>query len=126
MMQRAAQVLVGEHDFSAFRASGCQSKSPVRRIDRINISRRDNLIAIDIKANAFLHHMVRNISGSLIALGRGEYPEHWLGEVLRSKDRRQAGITAAAEGLYFVRPYYPDHLNIPLQSRVPVLFENRT
>jgi tRNA pseudouridine38-40 synthase len=125
MMQRAAQALVGEHDFSAFRASGCQSKSPVRRVESIEVGRHGTLISIDIKANAFLHHMVRNIAGSLIALGRGEYPVGWLGDVLAGRDRRKAGVTAPAAGLYFVRPYYPDHFGILSESRLPVLFEDQ-
>jgi tRNA pseudouridine38-40 synthase len=122
-MHRASQVLIGEHDFSAFRASGCQSRSPVRRVEQVDVSRRGNLITIDIKANAFLHHMVRNISGSLMSIGRGEFPAEWLASVLSAKDRCQAGITAPAEGLYFIRPYYPDTFGIPTDSRVPVLFE---
>ncbi len=121
-MQQAAQRLVGEHDFSAFRASGCQAKSPIRRVEYIDVSRRHQLIVIDIKANAFLHHMVRNISGSLMAVGRGDYAPGWIDEVLQSRERRLAGITAPAGGLYFIQPYYDDRFGIPANPRMPVLF----
>jgi tRNA pseudouridine38-40 synthase len=120
-MQRAAQALVGEHDFSAFRAAGCQAKSPVRTVEYINITRSDELIYLDIKANAFLHHMVRNISGSLMAIGAGEYPESWLTEVLQARDRRNAAMTAPAGGLYFLQPFYPPEFVLPQVARIPRL-----
>jgi tRNA pseudouridine38-40 synthase len=121
-MHLAAQQLVGKFDFTSFRAAGCQAKSPVRDIKSIEISRQGDLIYLDIKANAFLHHMVRNISGSLIAIGRGEYPIEWLQEVLQARDRRQAAMTAVASGLYFLRPYYPEQFELPCSVRKPVLF----
>lgn len=121
-MHFAAQQLVGEHDFSAFRAAGCQAKSPVREIQFINVVRKGNLIFIDIKANAFLHHMVRNISGSLMAIGKGEYPVDWLLEVLNGRDRRQAAMTAPAAGLYFLQPYYSEQFKLPNLVRTPELF----
>ncbi len=121
-MHIAAQQLLGEHDFTSFRAAGCQAKSAIRDIHSIQVSRHSDLIYIDVKANAFLHHMVRNISGSLIAIGRGEYPVEWLGEVLQARDRRQAAMTAAASGLYFLQPYYPEAFVLPVSVRRPNLF----
>ena len=121
-MHIAAQQLLGEHDFTSFRAAGCQAKSAIRDIHSIQVSRHNELIYIDVKANAFLHHMVRNISGSLIAIGRGEYPVEWLGEVLQARDRRQAAMTAAASGLYFLQPYYPEAFVLPGSVRRPNLF----
>jgi tRNA pseudouridine38-40 synthase len=121
-MHRAAQQLVGEFDFTSFRAAGCQAKSAIREIHSIEVTRHQELIFIDVKANAFLHHMVRNISGSLIAIGRGEYPAEWLGEVLRAKNRRLAAMTAAAAGLYFLQPYYPQPFKLPDRVRRPLLF----
>jgi len=122
IMHDAAQQLTGEHDFSAFRAAGCQAHSPVRTIQYLNISRKEEVIYLDIKANAFLHHMVRNIAGSLMAIGQGQYPEHWLTDVLVSGDRRLAAKTASAAGLYFVRAFYPESFKLPQLERKPVLF----
>ncbi|MBC8211687.1 MAG: tRNA pseudouridine(38-40) synthase TruA [Gammaproteobacteria bacterium] len=122
IMHSAAQQLLGEHDFSAFRASGCQAHSPVRNIEFLNISRQGDLIYLDIKANAFLHHMVRNIAGSLMAIGQGQYSVDWLQDVLSSGDRRLAAKTASAAGLYFVQAFYPERFQLPQQERKPVLF----
>lgn len=122
LMHEAAQQLVGEHDFSAFRASGCQAKSPVRTIEYLNIQRSGELIYVDIKANAFLHHMVRNIAGSLMSIGAREHDVNWLLQVLKSKDRRQAAKTAAAAGLYFVQAFYPDEYKLQQTERRPLLF----
>jgi len=122
MMHRAAQQLLGEHDFDAFRASGCQAKSPVRTVESIGVSRRDELIFIDIKANAFLHHMVRNITGSLMVIGKQEQPKSWLKEVLHSRDRRLAAMTAPAAGLYFVKAFYPPLFDLQQIERKPVLY----
>lgn len=121
-MYEAAQNLVGEHDFSAFRAAGCQARSPVRDIHYLNVSRQGEMIYIDIKANAFLHHMVRNISGSLMLIGRGEQDKYWLSQVLEQRDRRLAAMTAAADGLYFIQAFYPAEFDLPQQARQPVLF----
>lgn len=106
-MNRACQYLLGEHDFSAFRASLCQAKSPVKTIERIGFEQRVDTVVLRVKANAFLHHMVRNLVGTLLKVGRGERPENWVQEVLDSKDRKQAGMTAEPQGLYFVKAYYP-------------------
>lgn len=113
VMQQAAQVLVGTHDFSALRTVACQAKSPVRTIHAIQFSRDGDRIHMDIQANAFLHHMVRNIVGSLLPIGRGERDAHWLAQVLASRDRTQAGVTAEANGLCFLGPLYPAECGLP-------------
>lgn len=113
-MQAAAPALLGEHDFSAFRAAGCQARSPMRELQKLEISRRGPCIVIECRANAFLHHMVRNIVGSLLQIGRGEAPPGWLAEVLAGRDRRAAGMTAAAMGLYLSRVHYPDEFGLPV------------
>ncbi len=112
-MHEAAQVLVGEHDFSSFRAAECQSASPVRRLKRIEVRREGQYVAIEVNANAFLHHMVRNIAGSLIAVGRGDETAQWLAQALAARDRRAAGITAPAAGLYFLGIEYPGEFALP-------------
>jgi tRNA pseudouridine38-40 synthase len=114
-MQRAARVLLGTHDFSAFRTTACQAKHPVRTLHRIDISRSGEWIEIAVQANAFLHHMVRNIVGSLLPIGRGEKPEAWLGEVLAGQDRNLAGPTAAPQGLVFEGPLYPERFGLPAE-----------
>lgn len=115
-MHRAAQCLVGEHDFSSFRASGCQSKSPVRCINAIRVTRRGGMLAIEVSANAFLHHMIRNIAGTLFTVGLAEQSEHWVAEVLTARDRTVAGITAPPDGLYLTGVCYPDRYAIPPAS----------
>lgn len=112
-MQAAAPALIGEHDFSAFRASHCQSHTPFRNVHDLSVERRGDYIIVDITANAFLHHMVRNIVGSLISIGQHEHPPEWLGELLREKDRTKAAPTAKPGGLYLVAVTYPAHYNIP-------------
>lgn len=122
LMQIAADLMIGEHDFSVFRAAGCQAKSPVRTIESLSVTRDRDMIFIDIKANAFLHHMVRNIAGSLMVIGKGEKPVSWMSQLLQSKDRRQAAMTAPAQGLYFVRAFYPAEYDLPQLERRPVIF----
>jgi len=112
-MHEAAQCLLGERDFSAFRGSGCQSRTPMRRVDRISVTRAGELVGIDIEANAFLLHMVRNIAGSLLDVGAGERDADWLAAVLASRDRRQAGATAPAHGLYLVDVGYDPGWALP-------------
>jgi tRNA pseudouridine38-40 synthase len=112
-MQKAGKVLIGEHDFSAFRAAECQSKSAIRHIDSLRIVRYSDFLRLDVTANAFLHHMVRNIVGTLTAVGRGDRPEDWVAEVLRCRKRCNAGITAPAEGLYLVHVDYGELLPTP-------------
>ncbi|MFS6536177.1 tRNA pseudouridine(38-40) synthase TruA [Idiomarina loihiensis] len=113
VMQEAAQALVGEHDFTAFRASHCQSHTPFRKVSDLTVERRGDYIIVDISANAFLHHMVRNIVGSLIVVGQHLQPPDWIGELLRQKDRTKAAATAKPGGLYLVAVTYPEHYNIP-------------
>ena len=112
-MQEAAQYLLGEHDFNAYRAVACQAKSPVRTVYRLDVTRRDELILIDIEANAFLHHMVRNIAGVLMAIGAGEYAPVWANEVLEGRDRSLGGVTAPPDGLYLMEVVYPEAFALP-------------
>ena len=112
-MRSAARRLVGEHDFSAFRSSECQAPTPVRTIREIEISRRGAYWRFDFNANAFLHHMIRNLMGSLLAVGTGARTEGWLVDVIASKDRALAAATFPADGLYFVGPYYDPVHAIP-------------
>lgn len=122
-MHESAQVLLGEHDFSAFRAVGCQAKSSCRNIHYLEISRQGEFIYLDIKANAFLYHMVRNITGSLLQVGRGEKPVDWIEALLAGKDRNLGGVTAPAAGLYLQQVYYPELFSIPSRAQKPVLFQ---
>ena len=121
-MHESAQILLGEHDFSSFRAVGCQAKTAMRHLQEIEISRHGDLIYLDIKANAFLYHMVRNIAGSLISIGRGEHDGEWLEQVFAARDRNQAEVTAPAAGLYFVRVWYEPKYKLPTIAKKPVLF----
>lgn len=107
-MQQAAQYLVGQHDFSSFRAAGCQAKTAIRTIQRLTLQQHAAFILLDIQANAFLHHMVRNIVGSLVKVGREEAPPQWFAELLAEKNRQLAGITAPPQGLYLVGVGYGD------------------
>ncbi len=122
LMHEAAQQLIGEHNFNAFRASGCQAKSPIRTIEYLRVTRQGEFIYMDIKANAFLHHMVRNLAGSLISIGFGDQNVRWLKEVLLSQNRQLASKTSAAAGLYFVQAYYPDEFKLQQIERKPLLF----
>lgn len=115
-MHDAAQALVGEHDFSSFRALGCQAKHPVRELKRIGVVRHENELVLDVSANAFLYHMVRNIAGTLIAVGCGERAPGWVADVLAARDRKQAGVTAPPEGLCFMGVDYPDHPELPSRA----------
>ena len=112
-MRDAAQALLGENDFSAFRSAQCQANTAMRNMQTIGIKRHGDRIEIQIQANAFLHHMVRNIVGSLLPVGRGERPIEWMAELLAGKDRNRAGPTAAASGLTFLKPLYPHGFNLP-------------
>ena len=114
-MQAGARQLLGEHDYSAFRSAECQAASPVKTIRAIRVTRRGAYWRFDFDANAFLHHMVRNLMGCLLAVGSGARSASWLGDVLRSKDRRLAAATFPADGLYFVGPYYDPVHAIPNQ-----------
>jgi len=112
-MHDAAQSLVGEHDYSAFRAAGCQSSTPVREILSIDVWRAGDWITLEVTANAFLQHMVRNITGTLVAVGLGEQPERWVRDVLARRDRTAGGVAAPPHGLTLVRVEYPAALEIP-------------
>jgi tRNA pseudouridine38-40 synthase len=119
-MHDAAQALVGMHDFSAFRTAQCQAKHPNRLMYEINVKRiGDELITVEVQANAFLHHMVRNIVGSLLLIGRNEKPVSWMAELLAQKDRTKAGPTAPAEGLVFLGPKYPQQWSLPSNVSMP-------
>jgi len=113
LMHQAAQNLLGENDFSSFRAAGCQSRSPNRNVHAVQVWRQGELVVVEIIANAFLHHMVRNIVGSLIEVGRKAQSADWLGALLQKKDRTQAPATAPANGLYLVKVDYPEQFEVP-------------
>ncbi len=119
-MRRGARYLVGEHDFSSFRAVACQAKSPVRTVHRLEVTRRGDMVYLDVEANAFLHHMVRNIAGVLMTVGRGDRPAEWVDEVLRHRDRTRGGVTAAAGGLYLVGVRYLPQYAVAAGGAVPV------
>ncbi len=108
IMQAASACLIGDHDFSSFRAKECQSKSPRRFLHLIRVQRQDDQVIFDLAANAFLHHMVRNIVGLLLEIGAGKQSPEWAGQVLAARDRAQGGVTAPADGLYLSGVCYPD------------------
>jgi len=112
-MHEAGQLLVGTHDFSAFRSSDCQARSPIRRLERLTVERDGPWIILEVTANAFLHHMMRNIAGLLMAIGRGEAEPVWAAEILAGRDRTKAAATAPAEGLYFWSVRYPAAFGLP-------------
>ena len=112
-MGEAARLLEGEHDFSAFRAAECQAKSPVRRLQRLSVQRHGEWVVIEATANAFLHHMVRNIAGLLMAIGKGDAQPSWAAEVLATRDRTKSAATAPAAGLYFAAVRYPGVFGLP-------------
>ena len=116
-MRAAARLLIGEHDFSAFRSAECQARSPVRTVRRLDLYRRGSYIVFEIQANAFLHHMVRNIVGCLIYVGKGKHQPGWLAEVLAGRDRARAAPTFDAAGLYLVDIQYEPCWGLPAPSR---------
>jgi tRNA pseudouridine38-40 synthase len=115
-MQQAIAHLLGEHDFSSFRAAQCQAKSPVKTISRIDISQRAGYWRFEFEANAFLHHMIRNIMGCLLAIGQGRYPPDWLAGVVAARNRKVAAPTFSPDGLYFLGPVYEDHHGLPART----------
>jgi tRNA pseudouridine38-40 synthase len=121
LMHNAAQQLLGERDFSAFRAASCQSSSPMRNVHSLEVSRLGDLLVVDIKANAFLHHMVRNIVGSLMAVGMRRQPGEWVAQLLRGRDRSAAAETAPAAGLYLVEVEYPLQYKLPATPYGPLM-----
>ncbi|MEN8213992.1 MAG: tRNA pseudouridine(38-40) synthase TruA [Pseudomonadota bacterium] len=116
LMHSAAQVLLGTHDFSSYRALGCQAKSPVRTVHHLSVERHGEFLELRIEADAFLHHMVRNIAGVLIAIGQGKAGSEWAQEVLELRDRRLGGVTAPPDGLYLERVQYPAEFQLPETS----------
>lgn len=123
-MQMGAECLLGEQDFTSFRATQCQAKSPVRNLHYIKVARHGELIVLDLRANAFLHHMVRNIVGVLLEVGRGAKPPAWVGDVLHARDRKAAAATAPAFGLYFVGVHYPDEYQLPQLPAGPIFLSD--
>lgn len=122
-MQAAGNLLLGEHDFSSFRAAECQSKTPVKTINRLQLERRGQFIIMVIEANAFLHHMVRNIMGVLMSVGAGDKDIEWVSAVLEARDRRAGGVTAPANGLYLTRVNYPAKYDLPEQPSGIILLQ---
>jgi len=120
-MQTGANYLLGEQDFSSFRAAGCQSRSPYREVFSARIGVRGKLCFLDIRANAFLQHMVRNIVGALLVVGRGDKSPDWIGQLLEARDRTMAGTAAPADGLYLMQVDYPAHFQLPETSRMPLI-----
>jgi tRNA pseudouridine38-40 synthase len=117
LMRQGAVFLVGEHDFSAFRASGCQAKSPVKNLRELAIARQGDTLIFDLAANGFLHHMVRNIVGCLVYVGKKRYSPEWIGELLASADRTRAAPTFSPDGLYFSGVTYDPKWDLPMPSR---------
>jgi len=121
-MQAAADLLVGHHDFSAFRAKDCQANNPVKTLEKLQITKQGDCIAIDVKSQSFLHHMVRNLVGVLVLIGEGKKPVIWAQQVLESRDRGQGGITSPPQGLYFTKVEYPEKYDLPTVSNFPVVW----
>jgi tRNA pseudouridine38-40 synthase len=119
-MRRASLCLVGEHDFSSFRSSECQAKNPLRTMHELAIEQAGERIDFTFRANAFLHHMVRNLVGSLVQVGKGARPPHWLREVLDARDRRLAAQTAPPQGLYLESVSYEPHWQLPAGKGAPL------
>ena len=122
-MHEAAQALIGKHDFSSFRASDCQANNAVRTMKDISVTRINEWVIIEVCANAFLYHMVRNLAGVLLPIGEGRMPISWCAEVLAEKDRTKAGVTAPGEGLYFVDVEYPEYPDLPIESDGPYFYQ---
>lgn len=120
-MALAGQSLLGEQDFSAFRAAQCQASTPMRHVSALQVDRRGDFVVIDIRANAFLHHMVRNIAGTLQMVGAGLRPVEWVAELLEGRDRTKAADTASPAGLYLVEVTYPDTFGLPATPEGPTL-----
>lgn len=120
LMHSAAQAIVGRHDFSAFRAAGCQASTANREIISISVAREGDKIYLDVTANAFLQHMVRNITGTLVAIGAEELPVESMRAILDSRDRKQGGVAAPPHGLTLVSVAYPDEFRLPKKVNMPV------
>lgn len=123
-MREAAAMLQGEHDFSAFRSSECQAASPVRHLDRLDIVQEGDFFIFNFRANAFLHHMVRNLMGALVEVGKRKYPPGWISELLMHGDRRRGPATFPAAGLYLARVSYPKEYALPVHSEQHALLSH--
>ena len=119
-MTEAAACLLGEHDFSAFRSAECQAKSPLKNLTKLEIQQHGDVLIFYLTANAFLQHMVRNIVGSLVYIGKGRYPPQWMGEVMKSRNRNFAAPTFAPDGLYLLNVEYPAKWNLPQGNQATV------
>ena len=119
LMHQAAQQLLGKNDFTSFRGAGCQANTPIRNIVSLSVTRLRDFVIIEVEANAFLLHMVRNIVGVLFEIGEGIKPPDWAGEVLAYKDRKLAGVTALPDGLYLVNVSYPEEFDLPCSEPGP-------
>jgi tRNA pseudouridine38-40 synthase len=115
-MREAAGLLLGQHDFTSFRAAECQAKSPVKTVRRADVARRGAYWRFDFEADAFLHHMIRNVMGCLVAIGQGLHPPSWMGQVLAARSRDAAAPTFAPDGLYFLGPVYPPEWDLPTRT----------
>ncbi|MFT0851035.1 tRNA pseudouridine(38-40) synthase TruA [Achromobacter sp. F4_2707] len=123
-MRQAAAYLLGEHDFSAFRSSECQAASPVRLLERLDITQHGEFFVFSFRANAFLHHMVRNLMGALVEVGKGKYEPSWMAELLAQRDRRKGPATFSAAGLYLARAHYPESYGLPSLSESEALLSH--
>jgi tRNA pseudouridine38-40 synthase len=121
-MRAAARYLIGEHDFTSFRSIECEAKSPVRELRALDVERRNDVVVIHAYANAFLHHMVRNLAGVLAAIGAGDREPAWADQVLRARDRTQGGVTAPPDGLYLSTVEYSQPFGVPQLSNTPGLW----
>jgi tRNA pseudouridine38-40 synthase len=117
-MQRAAEYVPGERDFSSFRSAECQAKSPVRVVEQAQVRACGPYMLFDFTANAFLHHMVRNLVGSIVYVGKGEHPPEWIAELIAARDRRLAAPTIAASGLYLSQVCYAERWGLPAFPRI--------
>jgi tRNA pseudouridine38-40 synthase len=120
-MNRAAAFLLGTHDFTAFRAAECQAKTPIRDLREASISRDGEMLTLRFRANAFLHHQVRNMVGALVWVGLGRRPPEWIGEVLDSRDRTRAAATFAPDGLYLAGVRYDARFGLPASPFFPIV-----
>lgn len=119
IIRQAIPLFIGEHDFSAFRSSQCQAKTPVKLMYDIRLTRKDNFWIFDFESSGFLHHMIRNIMGSLIAVGKKQYPVEWITQLLAEKNRANAAPTFSAKGLYFIGAEYPEPWQFPQPAYLP-------
>lgn len=125
-MHAAGQHLLGEQDFSSFRAAGCQSRTPFRNVQQLSVYRHHRFVVLDIQANAFLQHMVRNIAGTLLEIGAGRQDPQWAAQILAARDRTQAAMTASPHGLYLVDVDYPPEFGLPKTALGPVFLQPLT